>query len=129
MIDFDSLCNLFDICQTDCLMELMFLGVYPEYRGQGIGKQLFKTSLEIASLLKNGTNVKQPIETTSMELKPNPGAVCSILTSAATHKIGKDLNFSSAVKKDIGDFEYEGRNFKSVVGERVEYIELAYKIL
>lgn len=129
MIDFDSLCNLFEACQTDCLMDLMFLGVYPEYRRLGIGKQLFETSLEIGTLLKNGTNVKQPLETASIGLKPAPGGACSILTSSATQKIAKSLNFSSAVKKDIEEFEYKGRNFEKVVGDKVRYIELVYKIL
>lgn len=129
MIDFDRLCNLFDLCQTDCLLEVMFIGVLPEYRNRGIGKQLYRTSLDIGSLLKSGENVKQPLGGEVLGVEPRPFAACSIGTSPYTQRIGKGLDFKVAVRKSNEDLEYQGSSFSSILGDKTGHIELIYKNL
>lgn len=128
MNDVDDLCNLFDYCQVDCLLEIMFLAVLPEYGCRGIGKELCKLSIEIAKQLSKGINVKKPLQKDQkFALEPIPKVVSAIFTSFISQKIGKALEFEVATEQSYDLFEFEGKNFSSAIGKETPKTSLQFK--
>ncbi|XP_044267682.1 uncharacterized protein LOC123013306 [Tribolium madens] len=129
MVEIDSLCNLFDHCKTDCILELMFLTTLPEYRGQGIGLKLAEATLDVGRSLLKGTNVKKPVDGQKLSLEPAPKIVSAIFTTIITQKIGRKLDWTIVAKKDFEEFEFEGKNFGTVIGKETPTVTLEYKSL
>lgn len=50
-IQIEGSVNPFTLYNTDCLMEILFLGVPPSYSNNGIGFMLTAASIKLASLL------------------------------------------------------------------------------
>lgn len=94
----DNVCNIFEHCNIDCYMEILFLGTLPEYRKQGIATKLWELSVNLAQHLVNGVNVKKPIDSQSLELEPLPKAVMATLTSSTTQKISMESGFTVAME-------------------------------
>ncbi|RZC38515.1 uncharacterized protein BDFB_005282, partial [Asbolus verrucosus] len=115
MLDIDNLCDLFDHCQVDCLLEIMFLGTLPEYRGKGIAKRLCEVSIEIAKNLLDGVNVKRSVDGRELGLEPVPKIVSAIFTSFITQRIGRQLDFQIAAERSYELFEFEGKTFASSI--------------
>lgn len=107
IIDFllttDSICDLFEHCNVECLMEILFLGTLPEYRKQGIAKKLSQLSICVAQELFTGHNVKQSIDDHPLTLEPVPEVVTAVFTSFISQKIGRELGFTTAMKRTHED--------------------------
>ncbi|GJQ70621.1 hypothetical protein Trydic_g23012 [Trypoxylus dichotomus] len=51
MKEADEACDLFNKCQTDCLLELMFLATLSEYKRKGIATKLSEATIKLGKLL------------------------------------------------------------------------------
>lgn len=108
MIHADETVNLFDIHNTDCLFEIMFLGILPDVYGKSLGKVLCEYSIELARELKNGKSLE--ILPESLRDK-RPAAATAIFTSNYSQAIGAALNFQIHNKISYDDYEFNGKKF------------------
>ncbi|XP_075214793.1 uncharacterized protein LOC142320646 [Lycorma delicatula] len=98
MINMDSSIDIFKKFNTDCLIEIMFIAVAPEFGKIGIGKLLFESTLELIKLIQIDAN---------MELIPK--LAISLLTSIYTYKICKKLHFVEVLRKNFRDYDFNGK--------------------
>ncbi|KAL1497080.1 hypothetical protein ABEB36_008099 [Hypothenemus hampei] len=116
--------NIFEFCNVNCVMELMFLGVLPEFRKRGIAKKLCEVSICLAKDLYRGLNVKTPIDDDLLQSGCPPQAVTGIFTSPVTQKIARDLQFSNAAKFEYhinnNDIQFRGDS----IGVSYDYLKL-----
>jgi GNAT superfamily N-acetyltransferase len=129
MAEVDSLYNFFDKCGVDCLLEFMFVGILPEYRKKGVAKKLCEATIEIGKDLARGVNVKRSVDGRKLGLEPVPKIITAIFTCEATKVIGKKLGFKVVVEEKFEEYEFEGRNFASVVGDEISTFTLEYRDL
>lgn len=128
MIDVDAIVDLFEHCKVDSLLEVMFLGILPEFRKRGIGKKLCEISMRVAKSLKNGENVKQALEIgKTLPLEPAPQIVSALFTSPTSQKIGRALNWEIAARTSYEDHFHEGRSYASVLGKDNPCTTLEFK--
>lgn len=127
MRDADAICDLFELCNVDCLLELMFLATLPEYGGKGIATNLCQLSLDLVQELKKGQNVKRSLDGTELPLEPVPQIVAALFTSFISQKIGRKLNFTIAVTESYDNFYHEGVPFSKVIGPKTPNFTLEYK--
>lgn len=106
LIELESEVNLYDLYNVDTMLEIMFLGVLPEYQRKSIGLKLVEVSLEVARDVKCG--------------------IASHLLPPEMRKYGRELQVATAIfasnySKRIGD----------VLGFRVHhqcfYDQIVYK--
>nr|CAI5863514.1 unnamed protein product [Callosobruchus analis] len=114
MIEADSLCNLFERCNTDCLLEIMFLSILPEYRKMNMGFKLCEASMELAMTFRQG---------------PIPGAMCALFTSPVSQKIGKKLGMTVAARLAYADIHFNGKSFADILEPNNKDVAVEYKIL
>ncbi|KAL1497084.1 hypothetical protein ABEB36_008101 [Hypothenemus hampei] len=114
---------------ADCLMELVFLGVLPEFSGKGIGYTLSAVSLRLATKLFKGENVKTSLDGTELPLEPRPQVMTSLFTTVKTQKIGKKLNFDILATVSYKSLFYEGKSYASIIGNETELISIECKRL
>jgi GNAT superfamily N-acetyltransferase len=105
----EGICDLFDVCQVDCVMEIFLLGTSSEYRRQGIAKKLCEVSIEIARNLSNGINIKCALDGRELVLTPVPRAVTAIFNSFIPQRIGRQLGFEIAAERSNTKVELAGR--------------------
>nr|CAI5863513.1 unnamed protein product [Callosobruchus analis] len=129
MIEADSLCNLFERCNTDCLLEIMFLSILPEYRKMNMGFKLCEASMELAMTFRQGATTS----TSSVENKhppqPIPGAMCALFTSPVSQKIGKKLGMTVAARLAYADIHFNGKSFADILEPNNKDVAVEYKIL
>lgn len=116
MIDIDSECNLFESINVDCVIEIMFLAVMPDYLGKGIAKQLNQLSVDIIRKLYDGENIKISLTGDSLPLGPRPLAVSAYYTSVVTQKIGEKQGFQRAASISYDKWSYNGKLFSETIG-------------
>lgn len=120
MIDADATLDLFEHCNVDCLLEIMFLGILSEFRNKGIGRKLCQVSVRLAKCLKNGENVKKTVEVgKSLELEPVPQIVSALFTSPTSQKIGRSFKWEIAARRSYEDYFHEGRSYASILGKDI----------
>lgn len=127
LTEMEGLLDPFTPYNADCLLESVFLGVQPEYGGRGIGTTLFKITLDLASLLYKGQNVKISLEESSLPLEPIPQIVTSILTTFKTQQITKRLGFDLIKKIYFKDVYFNGRSYGSLLRDDNLYFTLECK--
>ncbi|KAF5294161.1 hypothetical protein FQR65_LT10872 [Abscondita terminalis] len=128
MIDADSVVDLFDLCQVNCLLEIMFIAVLKEYRGRGIAPKLFEMSMNIGKELLSGKNVKVSVTDDALPLEPVPKAACAILTSIYSQTLIKKLNLSIAADISYKKFTFEGESFANRIGSDTPSTQVVYKL-
>ena len=114
---------------ADCLLELLYLGVSPTYSKRGIGITLCKVSIEIATLLFNGQNVKTSLDGKALRLEPRPQIVTAIFTGLESKRIGRRLNFDILKTISYENLYYNGRSYASFIGKENTYCTLECKNL
>lgn len=127
MQDLDSLCDLFQHCSTDCILELMFVGTVPDFWGKRIGLNLMAASLEAGRRLRSGEDVRVPVEDKRLPPMPSPKVASALFTSHKTQKIGRRLGFVVAMEVPADKFEFQGRRL--VYEPETKTVQLAYKEL
>lgn len=129
MIQADSICDVFELCKIDCLLELMFLAVSPDYFRRGIGTKLGEATVEVAKELYKGKNVKVPISNAPLGFEHRPKAVAAIFTSNKSQGVGRKLKWNIAATETYDKFYHDGVPFSKILGESqkkctVEYLQL-----
>lgn len=128
MIDVDSRCDLFELCNVDCLLEIMFLSTVPEYRGRKIGKNLTKCTIALSKKLLAGENVKVNLEgKDKLPLEPIPKVLSAIFTTFITQKIGDSCGFKVALFISYEEFMHKGKSFAHYIGPETPGCTLAYR--
>ncbi|XP_018575162.1 uncharacterized protein LOC108913973 [Anoplophora glabripennis] len=118
MMDVDATVDLFEQCNINCLLEVMFLAILPEFRKRGIGKKLCEISMRVAKSLNDGENVKQAVEIgKSLPLEPVPQIVSALFTSPTSQKIGRALKWEIVARSSYEEHFHEGRSYASVLGK------------
>lgn len=108
MIDVDKKCDLYQHFNTDCLLEIMFLGTLTEFKGRSIGRVLCEYSIQLANEIRLGKNVENLREKYRLM---RPKIVSAIFTSPVSQKIGKLCNFQTMATVYYTDFTYKGIPF------------------
>lgn len=126
MIDVDKEVDLYKDFNTDCLLEIMFLGTLPEFKGRSIGRILCEYSIQLANELRFGKNVGILSEKCQ---NMRPTIVSAIFTSPISQKIGKKLDFQSMATVYYTDYSYNGKTFAERLGENNPTAVLAAKLL
>ncbi|CAG9768027.1 unnamed protein product [Ceutorhynchus assimilis] len=106
---------------ADCMMELVFLCVSPDYAQKGIGYMLCKVSLDLANLLSKGENVKTPLDNTPLPLEPKPQIVTVLWTTFKSQRIGRKLNFNHLKTVSYEDLYYNGKSYASNLGNETKF--------
>ncbi|KAL3280985.1 hypothetical protein HHI36_004210 [Cryptolaemus montrouzieri] len=91
MIDIDDKCQLFENSQVDCIGEIMFMGILPEYTNNKLGTYLGIASVECLLFLKLGVNLKLDLDGNPMPIQPVPRGVCCIYSSKYIKNIWKNV--------------------------------------
>ncbi|KAF7285016.1 hypothetical protein GWI33_012331 [Rhynchophorus ferrugineus] len=117
LIEMENSLDPFQPYEANCLLELLFLGVHPNYGKRGIGLKLAEISIELAGLLFKGDNVKTPIEDKQLSLEPRPQIVTSVLTSFKTQRICRRLQFDIVKVIMCRDIFYNGQSYASLLGD------------
>lgn len=128
-VKLQSFCNLYDLCDVDCIAEIHYVGVLPIYTRKGIAKRLCEISVELIKQLAHGNNVRLPIDNEQLPLPTVPKIVSSIFTSVATQKIGRHLNFQIAAEMRMEDAKFGDRSFAEIIGLEPPTIKIEYKNL
>lgn len=125
MLIADAKVDLFDYFKADCLFEITFLSVLKTYGGKGIGLNLVKHSLEIATNLKNGKDVDKYLKNGG----PLPQFASSLFTGRHSQAIGKKLGFEVVFEDSFSNYSYKGKTYSESVGEPTLTYHVAAKRL
>lgn len=120
MIELETKCDFAKRYGVDCWCELMFLGTHRHHRRKGLGKLLFKTSIEAAKKFKNGPFAPMTVPDLGPKyafLKPRttvmkvPSLCTSLLSAVGSQKIGKDLGFIVLITVSLKDCIFDGKPY------------------
>lgn len=126
MIDCDSNFDLFTQFKTDCLLELMFLGVTPAHCRKSIGRTLTHYTIELAKELKNGNC----LDILPADLKmARPTIVTSLFASTVSQSIGRNLGFEFFNRFPYTDIWFQGKSLAERIGKNDEATILCVKFL
>lgn len=129
MIDVDEACDLFKLSNTNCILEIMFLTVIPQYRGRKIARKLFEVAIEMVKLAKSGINCKIPIKDDISQVEPIPEAVLAIFTSPITKRYGREFNFTIAKEISYKEFSYDGKSYFERLGDKNPTTTIEYLVV
>lgn len=107
VISAESKVDRFELFNVDAILDVMYLAVLQEYGGKGIGRNLVKFTIELATALKNSEGSDEP----------RPGLVTALWTSRATQVIGKKLGFEVLLDEPFSIYSFLGENFAERVGD------------
>ncbi|GJQ77834.1 hypothetical protein Trydic_g16089 [Trypoxylus dichotomus] len=125
----DLVIDMFEYCQADCYLEIMFLGVLSSHRGKSIAYNLCRASETLAQILFSGEDVKQSITDGAPDLKPPPKFVSAIFTSRVSQRIGQKLKMKVAGSANLDEWMYNGKTFAERLGCNITPIQYCYKML
>lgn len=137
MADVDARCNLFETYNVDCSLEIMFLGTLAPHRKNNLGTLLSTYSIELGRKLKDGpiatfTHSDLGSKYTMMQnrkpINKVPKICQAIMTSIATQKIAKKLEFTVHLRIPFTEFLYDGKPYSERIGYD-PYTELVAKVL
>ncbi|XP_066156145.1 uncharacterized protein [Euwallacea fornicatus] len=126
MQDMGKIFDIFEYCKVKSGVEIMFVGILPEYRRRGIAKKLFEVSIDVARGLNRGEDVRISIDEEALEVAPPPEIVTAICTSFVTQKIAEDLKFKRAKEFSFSKFVYDGVALESRVPSGTDSITYEY---
>lgn len=115
MCDIEKMFDICEHCKVKTAMEIMFVGILPEFRKRGIAKKLFEVSISIARRLCKGEEAKVTSNEKTLVITRPPEIVTAICTSFITHKIAKQLKFELATEISFDRFVYDGRSLSSKI--------------
>lgn len=127
MLTADAQIDIFELSDSTCLLELMFVGTLPEYRGKKVATTLFELSFELVKLLKSGVNVKRSLDGKELPIEPVPTTVSAICTSLYTQKISEKLGFVIGNRSSYEKLQFRGQTFASKIGPDPPDYTVVYK--
>ncbi|XP_055849776.1 uncharacterized protein LOC129914504 [Episyrphus balteatus] len=113
MIEMDEEIDPFELFKIDCLLELMFLVVLPEFGRKGLGSALTKHSIDLARELNQNIGVNKIAK--HLQNK-RPKAVTALFTSNFSQKCGKANNFQVLNRVPYKRFIFDGKPFSHRIG-------------
>ncbi len=127
MIDCDNDFDLFTQFKTDCLMELMFLGVTPTHCRKSIGKTLTERTIKLAEQLKYGNCLD--LLTDDLKESARPTIVTSLFASKVSQSIGRSMGFEFFNRFPYTDIWFDGKSLAERIGIDDEATVLCVKVL
>lgn len=126
MIEMDAKIDIFEKFNINCLIELMFIGVIPQYEKRGIATKIAEIAVLIAKGLKEG----KFIELLPDHLKSKrPQLVAALWTSRFSQKVGANLDFVTLYEESYENFTFKGKTFASRIGPTHPTSTLAVKTI
>jgi hypothetical protein len=113
MIDVDSNVDMFALHNIDCLLEVMFLAVLPEFGRRGLGLKLVNNSIRLAECKQQG-EVFEELAPTLRNARPQ--AVSAIFSSNYSQKVGHAAGFTTLYEIFYTDIEFKGKTFAERIG-------------
>ena len=104
----DSKISLFELHNIDCLMEIMFLAVLPEYGKKKIGYFLTHHSVELAQEIKDGKHTQM---LNSGNQKKLPQLVSALATGMNSQKIFKKCGFEVKFSVPHTNYIFNGKTY------------------
>lgn len=110
MIMVDSKVDLFQLHNTDCSFEIMFLATLPEFGQRSIGRVLCECSIAIAADLKNGHSFD--LRTSDLKVDHKiPDVVTAIFTSRYSQRVGELLGFTTHFETSYTEIAFHGKTY------------------
>ncbi|KAG5880658.1 hypothetical protein JTB14_022820 [Gonioctena quinquepunctata] len=116
--------DLFEHCNVDCYLEILYLGTSPAYRSRGIAKKLSQVSVEVARRLNKGENVKHSLDGEDLELEPVPKVVSASFTSPYSMRIGRSLDWEIVTVVNMRNYLVDGKPLPHLSDMSVEITKL-----
>jgi hypothetical protein len=113
MIDVDSNVDMFAMHNIDCLLEVMFLAVLPEFGRQGLGLKLVNNSIRLTECMHRGETFE---ELSAAFKNARPQAVSAIFTSNFSQKVGHAAGFTTLYEISYTDITFQGKTFAERIG-------------
>lgn len=113
MIEMDAEIDPFDLFKIDCLLELMFLVVLPEFQKKGLGNALVGYTVELARELNQGKGFDALPKCLQSK---RPKAVTALFTSNFSQKCGQANNFKVLNRVPHKRFKFNGKSFSDRIG-------------
>lgn len=129
MIKADGACDLFEHYNVDCLIELMFLTVHPDFWNKKIGESLTKATIQLARKLSSGEIVKVLLGDEELSLELVPKLVTALFTSPRPQRVGEKCGFEVVARLWHKDHFYNGKSYASALEEGNTHTALSVKRL
>ncbi|KAL1497081.1 hypothetical protein ABEB36_008100 [Hypothenemus hampei] len=126
MSDVDDSINIFEHTKTDTGIEIMFVGILPEFRKRGIAKKLFEVSISLAKKMNEGIDVRIPIDEDKLEIVRPPEIVSAVCTTFVTQKIAKSFQFETAKVLDYEQFVFDGIPLSEKISKTTKNLTYEY---
>lgn len=133
MVNVDGRLDLFKNYNADCILEVVFLSVLPEYGQRRIGELLVSTALQIGTELKQDNDVRVPVmirgnnEVTNANMVPS--LVSAIVTSKYSQNIATKLGFRELMRISLEEFELVEKTSCEGTSLKHKYCTLVVKVL
>lgn len=108
ILELDARVDMFAIHKTDVLLEVMFLGVHPEYTRRSIGLKLVEFSLQLGRDLKAGKHLDRLPEGLRSAARRLGGAT-ALYASNYSKAIGEKLGFVLHDEMFYDRMEFDGK--------------------
>ena len=105
----DSKVDIFKEFDVDCLLEIMFLAVHPNFGKRGLGVKLVDCAINLAKDLKDGK--LQDILPDNLKGR-KPRLVSAVFTSKYSQSVGNKMGF-----KNLSEVPYSEFQFKNDTGD------------
>lgn len=124
----DAKFDFFKLFNVNCLIELMFVTILPEYKGKELSVTLTNASIALAKELNKGKNVKLPVDDRKqLQVTSVPELITCICTAPVNQKMRKKLGYEVAAVVNYGDLVYKGKTFASRIGPQALYMTLEFQ--
>lgn len=118
MMDLESEENLYKLFQVETMLEIMILGVLPEYRHKSIGLKLVEISLQVAKDVRNGDALSLlPPEMREFGRQLRIGT--AVYASDYSKRIGEKLGFKVHHEYFYDQVEFKGKTYADRIANKL----------
>lgn len=119
MMDLENEVNLYKLFKVETMLEIMILGVLPEYRRKSIGLKLVELSLQVAKDVKNGValNLLPP---DMRVFGKNLRIGTAIYASIYSKRIGDVLGFKVHHEYFYDQVKYKGKTYADRIPNKLQ---------
>lgn len=126
MLEVADSIDIFEYSKGQSGLEVMFLGVLPEYRKRGIAKTLFEVTIDLAKTIKSGKDIRKALDGGALSVFRPLDFVTAICTSFVTQKIVRDLGFECVLELNFDKFVYGGISLSGQINDGTKVITYDY---
>ncbi|XP_045452168.1 uncharacterized protein LOC123661225, partial [Melitaea cinxia] len=126
MADVDRRCNLFELYNVDCSLDLMFLATLQEYRKQKLGTLLCQYSIEVVRKVRDGAVVSISVADLGPKYshlkKPKPidtyPKICqALVTVKETQNMFEKMKFKVHLTVSFSEHVFDGKKYTERLGD------------